>query len=123
MPTRPGVAKANDKSLLGGGVDDLGRGQAGLRPRRSLLRVDLDRLHLAQVDHDAALGRAVAGAVVSAAANRQLQPVLTSDVYHCRDVSRVGNAGNRCRVMVDVTGHDHANLVVVGVSGQDQPAG
>src|SRR5262249_56140733 len=48
-----------------------GRG-AGLRPGRTAVGVDLDRVHRAEIEHDPALAGPVPGAAVTAAAHRKL---------------------------------------------------
>ena len=50
--------------------------------------VDLERLHVREVEHDAAVGDAVAGDAVAAAADGELQPGLARERDDARDVGR-----------------------------------
>ena len=64
-----------------------------------LARVDLERLQVAQVDDEAAVGGAVAGAAVAAAADRELEPVVAGEGDDESDVGGVGRltiAAGRC---------------------------
>ena len=56
---RPGVAEADREAVLRGRGGELAGGQPGLGPRGAAVDVDVDARHVAQVDDDAAVGRAV----------------------------------------------------------------
>ena len=75
-----------------------------------------------QVEHDPALGRAVTGAAVPAAADRELEAGLAGERDTRRDVVRVGDLDDDRRVAVDRAVHDRAGRVVVVVTGPDDPA-
>ena len=80
------VAERGREAVLGrrGGV--LAGAQAGLRPGEPTGGVDVEALHQAQVEDDAALGRAVAGQAVGAAADGQLEAGLAGEHDGPRDV-------------------------------------
>ncbi len=52
------------------------------------VRVDVDAVGQAEVDHEAAVDRAVAGDVAPAAADRQLQAAIGRDLQRRHDVGR-----------------------------------
>jgi len=62
-----------------GGSGVCGGGQAGLGPRGVPLGVDLERIHLLEVENDPALGHAVAGAAVSTTSNGELRAGLAGE--------------------------------------------
>ena len=61
-PDRAGVPEAGRETVLDG-LGDLASGQAGLGPGGPAVGVDLEALHVAEIDDDAAVDRAVAGAL------------------------------------------------------------
>jgi hypothetical protein len=65
------------------------RSQARLGPGGAAIGVDRERLHIGQVENDPAVGDAVPGDAVAAAADGQLQPGLARKRDDARDVSRV----------------------------------
>ena len=71
---RAGVAEPGGQPMRAGGGAVGAGGQAGLRPGGALLGVDLQGVHVGQIQHDPAVGGAVPGEAVAAAANGQLQP-------------------------------------------------
>ena len=76
-------------------------------------RVDLDRVHFGQVDHEPVVDRAEAATVVAAAPHCDPQPVLDA-VAHGRDHIRLVEAvGDRRRPLVDHRVVQRARLVVV----------
>ena len=120
-PDRAGVAEADRQAVRGRRLGHLAGREPGLRPGSAAFRIDLDRLHVAQVDHDAALGHAVAQSAVAAASNGELHaggPRQRDDVL---DVRHVGDADDGRRPAIDPTGHDGSRGVVVGIVGRNDP--
>jgi hypothetical protein len=78
-----------------GGV--LARGQARAGPGGPLPQVDLQPLEVGQVQDDAAIGGAVAGAAVPAAADRQLQPAVAGQADDPGDLGGIGWSDDRYR--------------------------
>jgi hypothetical protein len=96
-------------------------GQAGLRAGGPLGGVDLQRLELAQVEHDPAVRDAVAGTAVPAAADGQLEPALGRQRDDLGDLGGVGWPDDRPRSTVEPAVEQRSRLVVVGVVGGDRP--
>ena len=117
-----GIAEADGEALLCGGARDFGRGEAGLRVGRALDRVDLEPLHLAEVENHATFGHAVPCAAVAAAAHRKLDAGGACHPHDVLDVRRIGDEGNRGRSAIDVACHHRAEGVVVRSTGKDQAA-
>ena len=97
MPTEPvspnGVASPWAAAAI---VYSLG-GQAGLRPGEAAVGVDVEALHRAEVEDDAALVRAVAGQAVAATADRQLETGLAGQRDGPCDVGGVGRTNDEGR--------------------------
>jgi hypothetical protein len=72
-PHRGRVAQPGGQAVGAGG-------QPGLDPGGALFGIDVERFHVGEVEHDAAVGEAVAGEAVAAAAGRQLQPASRASV-------------------------------------------
>src|SRR5213076_611430 len=70
-----------------------------------------------EVDHQTALGDGETGDVVSAALDRELEPVLTREVDGLDDVLGGARTDDRGRALVDQTVVDAPRLVVAGVAG------
>ena len=87
---RPGVAEAGRQSVARGLGGVLPGGEAGLRPRGPLGRVDVQPAHGPEVEHEPAVGDAVARVAVAAAPDRQLQVVLAGERDGHRDVGGAG---------------------------------
>ena len=100
----------------------LAGGQAGLRPCEAPLGIDVEALHRAEVEDDAAVVRAVAGEAVAAAADRQLETGLarqeTVSATSAASAARTMSAGST----VVVRAVDLAGLVVLGAARQDDRA-
>ena len=75
------------------------------------------------VDDETAVGRAVTGAAVAAAANGELEAGRAGQGDRLRDVVGVGDPDDGRRPGVDATERDRPCLVVVGVVGGDDTAG
>ena len=84
-------------------------------------RVDADAAHLRQVDDQAVVAAAEAGAVVAAAADREQQLVLAGVVDRGHDVGGVGAARDHLGPLVDHAVVQRPGLVVVLVRRTDQP--
>ena len=118
---RDDPARGREAVLVGGGVD-LAPGAAAADADGAGLRVDLDRLHRREVDHDPVVDGAEAAAVVAAAADRQRQVVLGGEADRPGDVVGVRAAGDQRRAAVDHRVVDGARLGVGRVVGTDQLA-
>ena len=92
MPTEPVSPKPVTSPWVAGGGGELAGCQARLGPGGALLGVDLQALHVGKVEHDAAVGGAVAGRAVAAAAHRQLERRSRAQRDHLGDVGGVGGA-------------------------------
>jgi hypothetical protein len=93
---------------------------AGLRPRRSRLRVDPDALHRREVDHEPPIADRMPGDAVTTGANRDHQITLAREA-HCRDhVGHTRAASDAGRMAVDRAIPDHASSVVAGARRQQQ---
>ena len=122
MPDGAGVAKPGREAVRRCGGRILRGGQSGLGPRGAAVDVDVERLHIRQVEHDPALGDAVTGRTVAAAAHGQLEPGRPGERDHVCDVRRVGDLDDDRRPAVDRTGHDGSGLVVLVVVRRDHAA-
>ena len=77
---RAGVAEPGRQAVLGGGRR-VRRRRSGRPPAQAVRAVDVDveRVHVAQVEHDPAVDDAVAGGAVAAAADGERQPGLAGE--------------------------------------------
>ena len=119
---RSGVAERRREPVGRDGDRVLAGGQAGLRPGEPALGIDVETLHRAEVEDDAAVIRAVAGEAVPAAADRQLEAGLAGQDDGPGDIVRIGRANDQGRALVGVRVVDLAGFVVVGAAGQDDRA-
>ena len=103
-------------------VIDIAPGAAALDAHRAVRRVDADALHAREVDHQAVVAGAEAGAVVAAAAHGEGQAVLAGEVDGADHIGHIDAAGNQRRALVDHAVVDLARLLVVGVARLDQLA-
>jgi hypothetical protein len=119
---RGGVAEPGDQPvrLHRGGVGP--GGEAGLGPGGAGLGIDLDGGQLREVEHDPALGEAVAGGAVAAGPHGQLVPAVAGQVDHLGDLGGVGRADDGCRAALESAVEDRPGLVVGGVVGGDDAA-
>ena len=122
-PDRAGVAEAGRQAVGGDGGRVLGGGQTRSGPGGPAVDVDLERLQVAQVEDDPAVGRAVAGAAVAAAPDRQLETGLARERDHLGDIVGIGDPDDDRRPVVEATHHHGARLVVVGIPRADDPPG
>ena len=119
MPTEPVSPKpvARPWGPRRGGVFDGGPSRFG--PRGAPFDLDLQLLHVREVEHYASFGNAVDA--VTAATNGQLLPPLASERDDVRDIGGVCGSDDDSRAAVDSAGKDRARLVVPGVVGGDHP--
>ena len=83
----------------------------------------MEALHRAEVEHDAAVVRAVTGEAVAAAADRQRETGFARQGHRPRDVGRIGGTDDERRVTVVDRRLDAARLVVLRAAGQEDRAG
>jgi hypothetical protein len=84
---------------LGGHIECSQQGTA-LNPRTSTLRVDTDRTHGGQVDHQPALGHRQPDHAVPTAADPDLQTLATGLGNRDHDVASLPATSNQCRTAV-----------------------
>src|SRR5262249_49683084 len=116
---RAGIAEADREPVLRQGLGDFSRRRSGLYPGQARLGIDIDPGHVAQVDDQAAIGRAVADDAVAAAANRELIPISRCDFDDALHVGDARDAHDGRRTLVDAAIEDGAGLIVVRVVGSD----
>ena len=116
------VAERNREALLGELRRDRSGGQPALGPRGAGIGVDLQPVHVAQVEHDAAIGAAVAGVAMPAGSNGQLDAGLAREPHHARDVIGIRGAHDDRGAAVIDTAQDLAGLVVVRMVRPDDAA-
>jgi hypothetical protein len=88
-----------------------------LRAHRPRVRVDVDALHLGEVDQQRAVGDASPGDAVAAAADGDLEPALAREVDRGGDVARAPAAHDQRRPSVDEPVVDEASRLVALVAG------
>ena len=116
-------APGDGESVHPGRVVDVAPARAALCPGRRSRRVDVDRAHPGQIDHQAALGHRPAGDVVPPAAHRDLQPGVARVAHRRRDVVGVRTAGDQRGPAVDQPVVHPASGVIALVAGCQQRAG
>ena len=122
-PDRAGVPEAGRETVLDGRGRVLDRGQAGFRPGGPVRGVDLEALHVLEIDDDAAVDGAVSGCAVTAAANSQLDAVIAREVHDGGDIVGVRHADDRRGTPFGGNwDEDGSGRVVVGVFRADHPA-
>ncbi len=97
-----------------GGVVHVGPGGAALDARRAGDRVDAHALHAPEVEHEAAVYAGEAGAVVAAAANRELHAVLAGEGDRRDDVGDIGDLHDQGGSLVDHAVVQRASVVIAG---------
>ena len=118
---RARVAETDAESVGHGVVREPGGGEARLGPRGAVLDVDVDHVHLGEIEDDP-VGHAVAGDAVATAPDGELDPALTRQPDHGRDVGRVGHAGDEGGFAVEPAVEGRAGLVVRLVPRGDHAA-
>ena len=81
--------------------------------------VDLDRVHLRQVDHEPVVDGAEAAAVVPSAPHRDPKAVLDAVAQRCSHIRLVDAVRDRDRPLVDHRVEQRPGVVVVGCAGFD----
>jgi hypothetical protein len=122
-PDRGRVAKAHGEPVAGGGRRHLTRGEAAGGMHDPRVGVDLERSQSAEVEHEAALARAVAGSAVAAAANRELDAGLSRERDDARDLAGICGSDDRRRAAVDRREEDGARRLVAGLVRPDHGIG
>ena len=115
-PDRAGVAERRREAMLRCGVGVPARREPCLGPRRAALDVDLQTVQVAKVEDDPAHGRAVTGDAVAAAPDGEVDPGLTRELDHARDVGDVRGHHDRRGAAVDSSVEDGARRVVLAVA-------
>ena len=103
-----------------GGVVDVAPGAAALDAHGAVRRIDADALHRDEVDHQAVVADAEAGAVVPAAADGDEEAVLAGEVDGGDHVGDVRAAGDQRGLAVDHRVVDLAGGVVARVVRADK---
>ena len=123
MPTEPVSPKPGRETVLDGRGRILDRCQAGLRPGRPVRGVDLEPLHVVEIEDDAVVDRAVTGGAVTAAANGELDAVIAREVHDGHDVVGVCHADDRGRPPIGGgRDEDGPGRLVIRVFRADDPA-
>ena len=118
-PTEPVSPSPIASPCAWAAVRQLAGGQSRLRPGDPLVRVYLERLHPREVEHDPAVADAVPGGAVSAAPNRELEPLVLREPDDGRDLVRVPRPEDRCGSAIDLRQEDLPRALVVGVVRRD----
>jgi hypothetical protein len=100
----------------------LARREAGLGPRGVPLDVDVETFHVGEVEHDPAVGHAVAGDAVAAAADGEFEPALASERHDSGDVVRVRDADDGGGTAIEAAVEDGARLLILRILGRDHPS-
>src|SRR5947208_1405938 len=82
--------------------------EAGAGPGSLRFGIDVDGRQVAQVEDQAAIGRALAHGAMATATDRELDPAVAREADDARDVIRVRHTGNRGRAFVEVAQEDLA---------------
>ena len=118
-----GVPEPGRETVLDRRGRVLNCGQAGFRPGSPVRGVDLEALHVMEIDDDAAVDRAVAGGAMTAAAHGQLDAVIAREVHDAHDVVGIRDAHDGRRPTIGGGRYeDGSGRVVVGVFRADHPA-
>ena len=121
-PDRPGVAEPGREPVGSDRSRVLPCGQPRLGPRGASIRIDRQRPHVREVEHDPPVRDPVTRSAVTAAADGQLQPGLARDRDDTRDLVRVRQTNDDRGPSVDAAVEHGARLVVAGIVRFDHPA-
>ena len=121
QPDRAGVPEPGGQAVGPDRRRVLARGQTRLRPGRAACDVDVDGLHVREVEHDGTVDDAVTGGAMATAADGQLEAGLAGERDDGLDVARVGDLDDDRRPGVDAAEEGGPGRVVVGVVGRDHP--
>ena len=116
---RAGVAEPDRQAMVAAASLSSAAVRPALGPRGAPRDVDVDRLHRPEIEHDPALGSAVTGAAVTAAADRELHAPLAGVDHDVGHVGRVGDPDDDRRMGVDSAEEDGASRVIVGIARGD----
>ena len=121
-PDAARVTERRREAMLRGGRGVLAGAQAGLSPGKPPGRVDVEALHRAEVEHDAALARAIAGKAVRPTTDRELETRLAGEHDGPCDIRRRRCLDDADRAQVGVRVVDLAGQLVALVVGTDDRA-
>jgi hypothetical protein len=102
--------------MLRGGIRVAAGSYTSAHQGGATLDVELQRVQVAEVEYDPTLGRAVSRDAVAAAPDRKLDPGLSRELDHSRDVVRISCADDRRGPTVDPSVEDRAAFVVARLS-------
>ena len=111
-PGRGDRAARDGEAVLGGGVVELGPGEPGLRAHRPPGGIDVDALHLGEVDHHGAVDDGAAGHVVATAADADLEPGRAREAHARGGVLCAAAAHDHCRRAIDKAVVDATGRVI-----------
>ena len=98
---------------------DLSPGRASLDAHGLVGRIDPDTVHVAEVEHQAAIDGAVAGDMVATGPNREQEPVVPGEVHTVDDVGFARAADDETGPAIDCEILDDPSLVVRRITGSD----
>ena len=116
-------AAGRRKPESGGRAVKLGYQDTRLRPHRLANRIHVDPFHPRQVDHQPAVGDRLAGDVVPAAPDRDLERLVAAEVDGVDDVRRVQATRDQARALVDEAVVDAPCVVVSRIVRREDLAG
>src|SRR5690606_22909654 len=90
-----------------------------LDPCRAPFDVDVERLHVREVEHDAAVGDTVPGQTMASTAHSQFKAAFTGELHHTDHFQRIDGAGDDGRPAVEVTYKHGAPLVISRVARRE----
>ncbi len=120
-PDRARVAEPDREAVGGGSRRELPGRQAGFGPCGPSFDVDLEPLHIPQVQDHASVRAAVAGATVPTAAHGELRAGFSRHADDLSDVGRVGHAHDGGGAQVELARDDEASFAIVGILWRDHP--
>ena len=94
-------------------------GRAAARSRSARARIDRDRVHVSQIDHDPVFAGAEARHAVSSSADGEIEAVVAGEIDCGRHVRRCGGAHDHARAPLDHRIQHLPRLVVGLVAGFD----
>ena len=118
---RDDAERSREAVLLRCGVE-LAERDAAAGSGRARGGIDLDRLQLAEIEHEPAVGERVAGDAVAASAHRDGEPLLARETDRDRDVLGARDADDAGRAPIDHPVPERARLVVARASGRQHVA-
>ena len=119
---RPGVPEGRCETMGSGGFRVLPGRHAGLDPRGLPLGVDVESLHVREIEHDAAVDGAVTCNAVTAAPHREGHPGFACQDHGARDVAGTGRLDDEGRAPIEHRVVREPGDVVLGSAGDDQLA-